>query len=77
MVNSGSEANDLALRISTANRPGATHVAVMAGAYHGHTSVLIPLSPYKFWGPGGQGKAPHVHVIPCPDPYRLAVGGRG
>eukprot|EP00798_Chlamydomonas_sp_ICE-L_P011143 gene11143-18762_t len=70
MVNSGSEANDLALRMAHACRPGATHVAVMAGAYHGHTASLIPLSPYKFWGHGGEGKAPHVHVIPCPDPYR-------
>jgi ethanolamine-phosphate phospho-lyase len=37
MVNSGSEANDLALRIARAARPGATHVAVMGAAYHGHT----------------------------------------
>ncbi|KAJ9533261.1 hypothetical protein QJQ45_018384 [Haematococcus lacustris] len=33
-------------------------------------SALIQLSPYKFWGKGGGGKASHVHVIPCPDPYR-------
>lgn len=37
MVNSGSEANDLALRIATTARPGHTHVVVMGGAYHGHT----------------------------------------
>ncbi|KAL6747168.1 PLP-dependent transferase [Haematococcus lacustris] len=70
MVCSGSEANDLALRVAAAARPGATHVVVMGGAYHGHTGALIQLSPYKFWGKGGGGKASHVHVIPCPDPYR-------
>lgn len=70
LVCSGSEANDLALRVVAANRPGATHVAVVAGAYHGHVASLIPLSTYKFWGRGGGGREPHVHVIPCPDPYR-------
>ena len=70
MVCSGSEANDLALRIMAAARPGQTHVAVMAGAYHGHTSALIPLSSYKFWGAGGEGPPSHVHIIPCPDTYR-------
>ncbi|GLC36267.1 hypothetical protein PLESTB_000604100 [Pleodorina starrii] len=71
LVCSGSEANDLALRIIAAARgPAATHIAVMGGAYHGHTSALIALSPYKFWGSGGAGRQPHVHVVPCPDPYR-------
>lgn len=70
MVNSGSEANDLALRMAQAVNPGADHVVVLSGAYHGHLSSLIPLSPYKFWGPGGGGKPDWVHVIPCPDTYR-------
>ena len=69
-VCSGSEANDLALRISRAAVPGATHVAIVGGAYHGHTTAIIDLSPYKYDGPGGNGKAPYVHVLPCPDPYR-------
>lgn len=70
LCNSGSEANDLALRIARTARPGATHVAVMAGAYHGHLQALIEMSPYKFWGTGGQGRPVHVHVLPCPDAYR-------
>jgi hypothetical protein len=58
-------------------RAGAMHVVVMAGAYHGHTTAVIELSPYKFDGPGGQGKPPHIHVMPCPDPYRgLHLDGR-
>ena len=72
-VNSGSEANDLALRIASCEAPGATHVAIMAGAYHGHTKAIIDLSPYKYDGPGGEGQQPHVHVLPCPDPYRCFI----
>jgi ethanolamine-phosphate phospho-lyase len=76
LVNSGSEANDLALRIASAAAHSHSssrqrdHVVVMAGAYHGHLTSLIPLSPYKFWGNGGEGKQDWVHVMPCPDPYR-------
>jgi type 1 glutamine amidotransferase len=65
---SGSESNDLALRIAMANAAEtATHVVVMDGAYHGHTMALIDLSPYKFDGPGGKGRPTHVHVLPLPD----------
>lgn len=73
-VCSGSEANDLALRVARANVAGAWHVAVMEGAYHGHTTATLDLSPYKFDGPGGMGKPPHVHVLPCPDVYRYMRG---
>ena len=69
-VCSGSEANDLALRVARANVAGAWHVAVMQGGYHGHTTATLDLSPYKFDGPGGLGQPPHVHVLPCPDVYR-------
>ncbi|GIV60060.1 MAG: hypothetical protein KatS3mg043_1149 [Rhodothermaceae bacterium] len=68
-VNSGSEANDLALRLARAYT-GGTDVVVLDGAYHGNLSSLIDLSPYKFDGPGGAGKPPHTHVVPMPDPYR-------
>jgi 4-aminobutyrate aminotransferase-like enzyme len=40
------------------------------GAYHGNTSSLIDISPYKFDGPGGTGAPPHVHKVPMPDTYR-------
>jgi 4-aminobutyrate aminotransferase-like enzyme len=43
---------------------------VLDAAYHGHTSTLIDISPYKFNGPGGTGKPPWVHVAPIPDDYR-------
>jgi 4-aminobutyrate aminotransferase-like enzyme/Ser/Thr protein kinase RdoA (MazF antagonist) len=69
-VNSGTEANDLALRIAIAHTRR-EHVLVVDGAYHGHTSTLIAASPYKFMGPGGSGRPePWVHVVPMPDGYR-------
>jgi len=68
-VNSGSEANELALRLARAHT-GREDVIVVEHAYHGHTSTLIDISPYKFDGPGGHGKKPWVHVAPLADDYR-------
>ena len=68
-VNSGSEANELALRLAR------THsrqydLIVLDAAYHGNTTTLIDISPYKFNRPGGLGKPPWVHVVPMPDTFR-------
>ncbi len=52
-VNSGSEANELALRLARA-RTGREDVIVLEHAYHGHTTTLVDVSPYKFDGPGGR-----------------------
>ncbi len=68
-VNSGSEANDLALRIAHAHT-GFRDVAAIEHAYHGHLSSLIAVSSYKFDGKGGEGRPAHVHMVPTPDPYR-------
>jgi 4-aminobutyrate aminotransferase-like enzyme/Ser/Thr protein kinase RdoA (MazF antagonist) len=68
-VNSGSEANELALRLARAHTKR-EDVIVLEHAYHGHTSTLIDISPYKFDGPGGNGKKPWVHVAPLADDYR-------
>ncbi|XP_049839811.1 5-phosphohydroxy-L-lysine phospho-lyase-like [Schistocerca gregaria] len=69
LVNSGSEANDLALRLARTHT-GNHDVITVDHAYHGHLSSLIDISPYKFNKPGGQGKPEWVHVAPCPDVYR-------
>jgi 4-aminobutyrate aminotransferase-like enzyme len=69
LVNSASEANELALRLVRAY----THrrdMIVLDAAYHGHTSALIDLSPYKHAGPGGAGAPEWVHTAPLPDDYR-------
>ena len=68
-VNSGSEANDLALRLARTHT-GQQDTLVLDGAYHGNLTSLIEISPYKFDGPGGKGAPPHVHKLPMPDPYR-------
>jgi 4-aminobutyrate aminotransferase-like enzyme/Ser/Thr protein kinase RdoA (MazF antagonist) len=68
-VNSGSEANDLALRLAHTHTKR-TDIIVIDGAYHGNLTSLIEISPYKFDGPGGTGAPPHVHKVPTPDIYR-------
>ncbi len=68
-VNSGSEANDLALRLARAHT-GRKGVVVVDGAYHGNLTSLIEISPYKFDGPGGSGAPPHVQKVATPDVYR-------
>jgi len=68
-VCSGSEANELALRLAKAHTKGSEIICV-DGAYHGNTSSLIDISPYKFDGPGGSGAPAHVHKVMMPDTYR-------
>ncbi|MFO7538969.1 MAG: aminotransferase class III-fold pyridoxal phosphate-dependent enzyme, partial [Chloroflexota bacterium] len=75
-VNSGSEANDLALRLARTHT-SRQEIIVVDGAYHGNLTSLIEISPYKFNGPGGQGAPDHVHVSPMPDPYRGPYGADG
>ncbi len=75
-VNSGSEANELALRLARVYT-GNTDFVVVDNAYHGHTSTLIGISPYKFMGKGGSGKpGPGVHVTSIPDGYRGVYKGQ-
>ena len=72
MVNSGSEANDLALRMArayTAQRD----VITVDHAYHGNVTSIVEVSPYKFDGPGGEGRRDHVWVAELPDLYRGRV----
>src|ERR1700729_188839 len=60
----GSEANDLALRIAR-HHTGGTGVIVTANAYHGVTAALAELSPSL--GPNVP-LGPHVRVVPAPTP---------
>ena len=68
-VNSGSEANELALRLARTHTKQNDIIAI-DGAYHGNTSELVNISSYKHDGPGGEGAPPHVHIVPMPDTYR-------
>lgn len=69
LVSSGSEANELALRLARTFTGREAMMAVASG-YHGNTSTLVDLSPYKHDGPGGAGPPPWLYTLPCPDPYR-------
>ncbi len=69
LVCTGTEANDLALRLAQAHT-GSREVIVLDHAYHGHSPSLVEISPYKCDGPGGEGLARHAHKVPMPDTYR-------
>ncbi|MCB0596346.1 MAG: aminotransferase class III-fold pyridoxal phosphate-dependent enzyme [Lewinellaceae bacterium] len=75
-VNSGSEANELALRLARAYTSQRDMVVVEAG-YHGNTNACVDISSYKFDGKGGQGAPDWVHATPIPDPYRGLYPGAG
>ena len=75
-TNSGSEANELALRIARTVTGHHDIVAVDWG-YHGNTNDLVEISAYKFNRKGGAGKPPHTHIADLPDPYRGAHGNDG
>lgn len=66
VVNSGSEANDLAWRIARA-ATGRAGAVVTAGAYHGLTEATHALSPEEW---AKTERPAHVATIPAPDGYR-------
>jgi len=68
-VNSGSEANELAMRLAKTYTNQKDFLAVEVG-YHGNTQNCIDISSYKFDSKGGKGKANHIHIVPMPDTFR-------
>jgi len=68
-VCSGSEANELALRLAR-TYTGQKDMIIVDAGYHGNTTTLVEISPYKFDGPGGTGTPAYVHKVPMPDVYR-------
>jgi len=68
-VNSASEANELALRLAR-SYTRQRNMIVLENAYHGHTTTLIDISPYKHDGPGGSGAPSWVYTAPVADLYR-------
>jgi 4-aminobutyrate aminotransferase-like enzyme/Ser/Thr protein kinase RdoA (MazF antagonist) len=75
-VCSGSEANELALRLAR-TFTGQKEIITVDGGYHGNTQALIDISPYKHDGPGGRGTPPGVHKVTMPDGYRGPHKGSG
>lgn len=69
IVNSGSEANELALRMAKTVTGNEDFIAIEVG-YHGNTNAVMDVSSYKFDGPGGGGKPKTTHILPLPDSFR-------
>ena len=69
LVCSGSEANELALRMARCHT-GHDGVVCLEGGYHGNTGGLVEISHYKFAGPGGTGPSDRVVAAAMPDLYR-------
>ncbi|MEO5790279.1 aminotransferase class III-fold pyridoxal phosphate-dependent enzyme, partial [Gelidibacter sp.] len=68
-VNSGSEANELAIRMVKA-ATGQRDIIASEVGYHGNSNMCIDISSYKFDGKGGSGAPEHTHIFPLPDAYR-------
>lgn len=68
-VTSGSEANDLAIRMAK-KHTGHNNIMVVEHGYHGHTQADIDISDYKFNNPKGQGQKDYVVKTEIPDTYR-------
>jgi 4-aminobutyrate aminotransferase-like enzyme len=75
-VCSGSEANELALRLAR-TVTGQRDTITVDGAYHGNTQGLVDISPYKHDGPGGQGAPDWVQTVVMPCGYRGPHKGTG
>lgn len=73
-VNSGSEANELALRLAKTYTHAKQIIALEVG-YHGNTSTTIDVSSYKFDSKGGSGKPNNTHLMDMPDAFRGKIKG--
>ncbi len=72
-VNSGSEANDLAITMARLYT-GHTDVVAVRNGYHGGSPSSMGLTSHSTWKlPTLQG--PYVHHALCPEPYRSRGGG--
>ena len=76
LTNSGSEANELALRIAR-TATGRRDVIAVDWGYHGNTQACVDISAYKFNRKGGAGRPEHTHLAQLPDPYRGRFGADG
>ncbi|MEK9643877.1 MAG: aminotransferase class III-fold pyridoxal phosphate-dependent enzyme, partial [Paracoccaceae bacterium] len=70
-VNSGSEANELALRLARAHSKKTGMITPDHG-YFGNTTGALQISAYKFNKPNGIGKSDWVELVDVADDYRGA-----
>ena len=69
LVNSGSAASDLALRLAF-NYTGHPGIMVVEHGYHGNTRLGIEVSHYKYQSKGGEGPSNRIIAVPLPDTYK-------
>lgn len=74
-LNSGSEANELAIRMVKACT-GERDIIASEMGYHGNSNMCIDISSYKFDGKGGNGAPEHTHIFPLPDLFRGIYTGK-
>ncbi|TMU55647.1 aminotransferase class III-fold pyridoxal phosphate-dependent enzyme [Flagellimonas algicola] len=74
-VNSGSEANELAIRMVKA-ATGERDILASEVGYHGNSNMCVDISSYKFDGKGGSGAPEHTHIFPLPDAFRGKYRGK-
>ena len=74
-VNSGSEANELALRMAEAVTGSQQTLALPMG-YHGNTDRTIQVSEYKFSRKGGKGQPPHTQLLSLAEGHVTVPEGR-
>ena len=72
-VNSGSEANELALRLARAHT-SAKGIVTPDHGYHGNTTGAVEISAYKFNAAGGIGQVDWVELVDVADDYRGRFG---
>lgn len=73
---SGSEANELAMRMARTVSGNSDMICVNWG-YHGNTAANVAVSPYKFDRKGGAGCPDNTQIAEMPDPYRGRFKGYG
>lgn len=74
-VNSGSEANELAIRM-VKEVTGEKDIIASEIGYHGNTNMCIDISSYKFDGKGGKGAPEYTNIFPLPDSFRGKYQGK-
>ena len=67
-VNSGTEANELALRIAR-TATAVKDTIVLDWGYHGNSAATVEISPYKFKRKGGFEKPDFVEIAEFPNPF--------
>ena len=70
-VNSGSEANEIAVRMMKTHT-NSNNIIVSQYGYHGNTNICVDISSYKFDGKGGKGAPKNTHVISIPSKFNLS-----